>query len=167
MVNDIVTDREAKELKANPWDNMDLLIRYKENFNTPLIILMHDYSFFIEGYSIYLDLLVADPSSGQVQVVEEYGELEAYLNRYRNDKLEGFYFNDTVDEIQSTINITLGNLVKKDGETIMFIEELSSYQFMDKNCEKNVERLRQMLKESGADISKKYFQEKIDNFLKT
>ncbi|NMB07683.1 MAG: hypothetical protein GX981_04795 [Tissierellia bacterium] len=304
--SDIVKDKEAKELKPNPWDNMELLIKYKENFNSSPIMLMHDYSSFIEGYSIYLDLLVADPKSGQVQyvfdtqeykklakgiktlrenkllvdpfnlqkmdqsinpsvvsaflldteviekidpniykvkyeekegffvtysypyqirnymqlengisknskyqeealdflnlmytdsnivnifqkdntgkdikrycnewllpdqvkIMEEYEELEAYLNRYKIDKLEGFHFNDIVDEIQSTINITLGNIVKKDKETIIFIDEFNSYQFMDENYEKNIERLRQLLKNSGVDISKKYFQEKINKFLK-
>lgn len=70
----IVNEEESLNLNSNPWENMDLLMEYKEKLGQAPVVLSHDYSYFIEGYNVYGDLIVADPQTGMVNYVFDTGE---------------------------------------------------------------------------------------------
>ena len=304
--DEIVNEEEAVNLSPDPWENMNLLIEYSKEIRVPPVFLIHDHSYFIEGYKVYLDLLVADSCSGEVQyvfdtqeyrklaegivtlksnelivdplnlgemqedympvvvssflmdteikkqlssnlyrvkldgregyfvsynypyqirnymhlenginkntkykeealdflnlmytdekminifkndngsqnirrycnewliheetnILNSYGEMENYLNRYKDDKLEGFNFNDIVAEMQSSISNTLKGLVKMDNERgIIYFEGYNSYRFMKEDYKECSDKLRKLLEDSGAHKARNYFQLEVDRFV--
>lgn len=100
------------------------------------------------------------------KILYDYGEMEDYLNYYNKDSLKGFNFDDTVNEMQYTIPITLKHIIKKDAEgKIVYLKDYESYGFMNEGYKEATQNLRNILQESGVDDAKDYFQKEINKFI--
>lgn len=99
-------------------------------------------------------------------VLKEHNEMKHYLDNYNKDYLEGFNFDDSVDEMQDTIGDTLKEIIVKDSEKgAGYSQDYESYRFMTENYLNAIENLRIVLEESGGDNVKEYFQREVNKFM--
>ena len=99
-------------------------------------------------------------------IMEDYNEMEYFLDTYKKDYLEGFNFDDSVDEMQDTIGDTLKEIIRKDSEKgANYSQDYESYRFMTEDYLNAIENLRIVLEESGGDEVKEYFQREVNKFM--
>lgn len=101
------------------------------------------------------------------KILNQYGEMDNYLDYYENDLLEGFDFDDSSDEIQSSISNALNIIFKNDSENVIsYSDDYNSYRFMSENYKSACENIKRLLEESGGKESKEFFQNEINKFIK-
>lgn len=101
------------------------------------------------------------------KILNEYGEMDSYLNYYKNDLLEGFDFDDSADEIQSSIPNALNIIFKDVSENVVsYSDDYDSYRFMSENYKSACENIRRLLEESGGKEAKEFFQNQVNKFIK-
>ena len=99
-------------------------------------------------------------------VLKEHNEMKHYLDNYNKDYLEGFNFDDSVDEMQNTIGNTLKAIIVKDSEKgAGYSQDYESYRFMTEDYLNAIENLRIVLEESGGCDVKEYFQREVNKFI--